>query len=690
MTARIATPRLLALCFAAAFSGLIGRASAEEPAAPPSTDPKDLSLEELVNIRVDSVFAASKYEQKVTEAPASVSIVTADEIKKFGYRTLEDILRSIRGYYVSYDRSYSYVGSRGFQRPGDFNTRYLFLIDGHRMNDSIFGEGEESGAIAVDVDLIERVEIIRGPSSSIYGNSAFLGVISIITKKGSQLGGTEGSVEAGSLGTYKGHLSFGKQFANSVDWLLSGSYGTASGQANLYFPEFDQRISSEPRARNDGIARNSDGELIHRLFTSVSYAGFTLTGAYGSRTKYLPTAPFGSFFGAGHAETADRREFLDLKYDHLFNEDTELSGRVSYDAFPHLGKYPYDYGVSNQPRDIAIDYDGAYGSWLTSEVQVKQRLVGRHTIVLGVDYREDLQKHLFNFDSTHATFIEDRRTGRSFGSFGQAELVLRPNLILNAGLRYDHYDTFGGSLNPRIGLIYTPWQATTFKLLYGQAFRAPSDYELYYGSAAFGQSPNPGLQPEKIRTYEAVYEQYLPAHLRFSVSGYYYRIDDLIAQTTQAGTGLLIFENIDHVHTKGVELELEGKYPGGTLVRASYAFQRAEDATTGAELPNSPRHLAKLNLVLPLAGERLSVGSELQYTSSVETFDVHDTPEIVGGFVIGNATLLCHNVVPNLEVSGSVYNMFNRSYAYPGSIGLIQDTVPQDGRTWRLKLTYKF
>jgi len=686
MTVRGAIPRLLALCFAAAFSALIGRASAQDAAAAPATDPAELSLEELVNVRVDSVFAASKYEQKVTEAPASVSIVTADEIRKFGYRSLADILRSIRGYYVSYDRSYSSLGSRGFLRPGDFNTRYLLLVDGHRMNDNIFGEGAESTDIILDVDLIERVEIIRGPSSSIYGNSAFLGVISVILKTGSQPGGTEGSVEAGSLGTYKGRVSFGKQFANSVTWLLSGSYSTSNGQARLYFPEFDQRVSGEPRGRNDGIVRDSDGELIHQLFTSLSYDDFTLTGAYGSRMKHIPTAPFGSFFGAGHAETADRRGFLDLAYDHAFDEDTEISGRVSYDAFPHLGKYPYDYGTSNQPRDIAIDYDGARGSWLTTEAQVKQRLFDRHTIVLGVDYRQDLQQHLYNFDSNHSTFIEDRRTGRSFGTFGQAELVIRPNLLLNAGLRYDHYDTFGGSLNPRIGVIYTPWPATTFKFLYGRAFRAPSDYELFYGSASFGQVPNPGLAPEKIQTYELVYEQYLPSHLRFGVSGYYYRIDDLIAQTTQAGTGLLVFENIDHIHTKGVELELERKYPGGALVRASYAFQRTADATTGADLPDSPRHLAKLNLVLPVIGEKLSVGSELQYTSSVKALDRDE----VAGFTIANATLSCQNLVPHLEVSASVYNVFNRSYAYPGSIGLIQETVPQIGRTWRLKLTYKF
>src|SRR5882757_410925 len=96
----------------------------------PGGDPSELSLEQLVNIQVESVFGASKYEQKVTEAPASISIVTSDEIKKFGYRTLADALRSVRGLYVAYDRNYYYLGFRGFLRPGDYNIRELFLVDG--------------------------------------------------------------------------------------------------------------------------------------------------------------------------------------------------------------------------------------------------------------------------------------------------------------------------------------------------------------------------------------------------------------------------------------------------------------------------------------------------------------------------------------------------------------------------------
>jgi outer membrane receptor for ferrienterochelin and colicin len=94
--------------------------------------------EELLFKDIASVYTASKYEQKITEAPSKVSIVTDDEIRRYGYRTLADILRSLPGFYVSYDRNYSYVGVRGFGVPGDYNTRVLMLVDGHRINDNIY------------------------------------------------------------------------------------------------------------------------------------------------------------------------------------------------------------------------------------------------------------------------------------------------------------------------------------------------------------------------------------------------------------------------------------------------------------------------------------------------------------------------------------------------------------------------
>jgi iron complex outermembrane receptor protein len=109
----------------------------EAVSASPSADLTEMSIEDLMNV---TVYGASKFDQKLSEAPSSVSIVTADEIKKYGYRTLADIVRTVRGFYLSYDRNYSYIGVRGFSRPGDYNTRILLLVDGHRINDNVYNQ----------------------------------------------------------------------------------------------------------------------------------------------------------------------------------------------------------------------------------------------------------------------------------------------------------------------------------------------------------------------------------------------------------------------------------------------------------------------------------------------------------------------------------------------------------------------
>ncbi|MCH7600018.1 MAG: NAD(P) transhydrogenase subunit alpha [Myxococcales bacterium] len=138
------------------------------------------SLEELLNLEVPTVYAASKREQSITNAPASVTIVTADEIAKFGYRNLAEVLGSIRGVHVIYDRNYHHIGVRGFNRPGDYDSRILKLIDGQRVNENVYGSGQSGTDSLIDLDIIERIEFVRGPGSALYGTSAFFGTINIV------------------------------------------------------------------------------------------------------------------------------------------------------------------------------------------------------------------------------------------------------------------------------------------------------------------------------------------------------------------------------------------------------------------------------------------------------------------------------------------------------------------------------
>ena len=154
-------------------------------------DLSKLSLEQLVDLKIDQVYGASAYLQKVTEAPSSVTIVTAEQIRRYGFRTLADVLRSVRGFYVTYDRNYSYVGVRGFSRPGDYNARVLLLIDGHRLNDNVFGSALIGSEFPLDIAIDRTPRDHPGPSSSLYGTSAFFAVINVITRDTQQVHGTE-------------------------------------------------------------------------------------------------------------------------------------------------------------------------------------------------------------------------------------------------------------------------------------------------------------------------------------------------------------------------------------------------------------------------------------------------------------------------------------------------------------------
>src|ERR1700675_4130133 len=200
---------------------------------------QELSLEELMRIDAGRVVGASERIQPVTEAPASVSFITAEEIARYGYRTLADILRGVRGMYVTDDRNFSLLGTRGFGKPGDYNSRILLLVNGHRVNDNVYGQAEIGAEFGIDPALFERVEIIRGPASSLYGDSAFFAVVNVITRTGASLGGATMALEGGNLDTARAHATGGHRYANGLDVAFSGTYERSGGVERLYFPAFD-------------------------------------------------------------------------------------------------------------------------------------------------------------------------------------------------------------------------------------------------------------------------------------------------------------------------------------------------------------------------------------------------------------------------------------------------------------------
>ena len=348
------------------------------------TDLGGLSMEDLTKMKVESVYGASKFLQKAADAPASITVVTAEEIQKHGYRTLADVLRSVRGFYVINDRNYSYVGVRGLSIPADYNARILFLLDGHRINDNIFDGAYVGTGFPVDVDLIERIEIIRGPNSSVYGTGAFVGVINVITKRGRDLNATELSTEAGSLNSYKGRVSYGGRFDNGLETLLSGSFYNSQGNRRLFFPEFDSP------ATNNGIAQNADANQSYSLFADVIYRDFNIHVLQASVTKHIPTASFGTVFNDSRTRTTDARGYIDIQYHHTFGS-WETLGRASYDWYDYHGIYVYDYAGTGIPP-YTENYDAANGAWWDFQGDASRVFFKRHKVTLGTEFRQDIRQ----------------------------------------------------------------------------------------------------------------------------------------------------------------------------------------------------------------------------------------------------------------------------------------------------------
>jgi iron complex outermembrane receptor protein len=161
----------------------------------PDQDLLSMNFEDLTHVKV---YSASRHLEDARKAPSSVSILTAEDIRKYGWRTLGEALGSLRGFYTSNNRQFTYLGVRGFMRPGDNNPRILLLVNGHRLNDNIYDTAAIGTEFPLDLDLIDHIEVVRGPGSSLFGGNAIFGVINVITREPGRRAAGETSGETGS------------------------------------------------------------------------------------------------------------------------------------------------------------------------------------------------------------------------------------------------------------------------------------------------------------------------------------------------------------------------------------------------------------------------------------------------------------------------------------------------------------
>src|ERR1017187_3737377 len=266
----------------------------------PDQDLTSLTIEDLAKVKV---FSASRHLEDSRQAPSAVSVITAEEITRYGCLPLADILNSQRGFYIAYDRNYTYLGVRGFLRPGDYNSRILLLLNGHRLNDNVFDSAFVGTEFALDLDLVDHIEIVRGPSSSLFGTNAVFGVINVITRQSASGKAVEFSGDTASFLERTGRVTASFRLSK-LSGLLSGSLYRSAGQDRLYFPEF-----AAPET-NNGWAENVDGDRSGRAFADMQFGNFRMQGAFSTRTKLIPTGSYAANFNDPTNRSTDARAFV--------------------------------------------------------------------------------------------------------------------------------------------------------------------------------------------------------------------------------------------------------------------------------------------------------------------------------------------------------------------------------------------
>jgi iron complex outermembrane receptor protein len=647
---------LLALAVAQAFAAR---------AATPPADLTSLSLEQLLEVKV---VGASKYEQRQRDVAAAVSVITRAEIRAFGWRNIEEALASLPGIHVTYDRQYTYLGTRGFSVPGDFNTRVLVTVNSDRWNDPVFDGGPMGAQLPLDIDLVERIEFIPGPGGAVYGQNAMFGVVNIVTRIGGDVDGTElragwrGPQRAGDL-----RASWGRKLEGGLELLVSASAARSRGE---------DRFFDYGAAGVSGVAAGLDGERDKELFLRAEQGAWSFDFTYGNRVKEDPTGAYFSDPLVPGQYQGDAYVLSQLQYQKLLPEhDLDVLARVFVGRLRYDGRLYY-----TDPYDFP-----ARGDWYGVELRLLSTAIANHTLMVGLEAQQTTradQSILNRADPSGDIVIA--RDGWRGGLYVQDEWRVSDRLAATFGLRVDRNHATGTNASPRVALIWQATPQTTLKALYGRAHRAPNAFERDYDDG-IAQIGNPLLRGERIDTLEAVLDRRVGGDLALRASAYRWQMRDLITLGVEPVSGIPQYRSGARVDASGLEVSADKTWARGARVRGSMSWQDVKQAG-GAHLVNSPHVLARLSALAPLPWWGLSAGYEWRYDSERRSIDGTS----LGGYAVSALSLSTESLVPGLGLSVRIDNLFDKRYQHVGADTNWQNAFEQDGRSVRLQASLRF
>ncbi|MFM9916029.1 MAG: TonB-dependent receptor plug domain-containing protein [Rhizobacter sp.] len=649
--------RQLALCVALA---------AAMPARAAKDDLTRLDLGELMEL---TVVGAAKYEQKQNEVAAAASIITRQEIQAFGWRTLGDALASLPGVYTTNDRQYTYLGTRGFGLSGDYNTRVLLTINGNRVNDPLYDGSSFGRDFPLDMDLVERIEFIPGPGSAVYGQNAMFGVVNVITRNGSAVGGAELAMAYQSPQSLReGRASWGKVLDNDVDLLISVSGMHARG-ADHFFDFGAAGVS--------GVATGLDAERNHQFFARAARGPWSMEFVHGYRRKDDPTAAYFSDPMASGQYESDAYSLAQLQYQDVFAENTlQVAARLFAGQQRFRSVFIYD--------DVPAQAPGT-SDWRGAELRLISTALTNHKFMLGLEYQDNNRIDQGVPIPGEPNSLNSLSTpGYRAGVYVQDEWHFANALTATLGLRADRNAVTGSAMSPRAAVIWQAAPATTLKALYGEAHRAPNAYESNY-TDGLTQVANGGLKDEKIETLEIVADHRVSRDLALRATAYKWTLNRLIVAGIDPQSGLTQYQSGSTVTARGLELSADRTWDHGARLRGNVSIQHVTAAHGGDQL-NSPTVLARLNFSTPLPVAGLRLGYELRFDSKRRSVAGTD----LGGQAISGLHLSTSALAPGLDLSLDIQNLFDKRYTHPAPDSNWQNAIQQDGRSVGLMLRYRY
>ena len=559
--------------------------------------------------RLDEVVVTgTRTPHTLKEVPVETVLITRAEIEKSNAQTVTDILKNVPGLNTSgVDDVFGSTSARVRLQGMSFNDGYgLILIDGQRLHGSAQSGSHGEYAVGLNqipVAMIERVEVVKGPGSVLYGSDAMVGVVNIITRK------TPKETVAGASATYgwydvKEQVVSGKTTKTSDD----GHHRNLSDYS-LYFGD---------------SPHEKIGYLVTYSYEKTENIGVdpipTDRHSLMAKTDIKLTEDLGVWL-KGEASAFDRQGSGPATEDsyRIAAGTTWHSGdkhEVQVKGYHYLDDFTASSSSSN--RLGTIGYDQA-------EAQYTLRLGKSQAITVGTEVQRQGIDYLMNNKSanllTTTTVKEDVDT---WSLFAQDEWTLFDALTVVPGVRYDNHSTYGDSFNPKLGLMYRLFDATTLRAAVGRSFKSPTIRQLYY-DVPFYHSPfwvqsNPDLEPETSMGYTAGVEHWLFDN-RLSVSFGLFRndIEDMVVTETTGqtfnGQPLHIYRNVDEAMTQGIDFGIKAVFSKDFTVTASYTYTDTEDKENGLELTYSPNHQVALTPTYEYSPLGLGAGAMIAYSS---------------------------------------------------------------------------